>query len=521
MSDDSISKMTQNEATNDVQTSETRRNFYARLREWTTIPDALASLAAPPANGLAAWARTTGGIVALLIALQIKTGMLLAFYYVPASAHAHTTVEYIEKVLPAGSWLRALHFYTSQLLPLALLLHLAQMFFVREIYRERIIAWLATVVLLALVLGASATGYALTWDARALDGIGVAAGLTTGFPLIGATFRKFLLDGSEITTLTLSRFYALHVFITPSLILLTIFARLFIFKPSAVSRQPSAATQDETENRKLKTENRTADSELENQFATRIPHSAIERLARQFLVAGIVFFALAFYAAHHPAAFGPAPEQTPRDYLPRPGAQFLWLFELLKFLDGATATLAALIIMILLFGGLFVLPFIGKSERVRLNPRIVGASVFACVLLVVGGLTALAKLSDWRNIAVRNQLIKQQADEAIFRRAAFKPQDLSPTGANANATNAVASTNPPPAAYTQSCARCHGANGEGVPPRPSLIGVSNHPFRTQDDIVKLLDNPSDYGLSRQMPSFKDKLSDEDKRRIAQWVVTLK
>src|SRR5947209_9393610 len=47
-----------------------------------------------------------------------------AFYYVPSADSAYTTVAYVEKVVPAGSWLRALHFYGSQLLPAALVLHL-------------------------------------------------------------------------------------------------------------------------------------------------------------------------------------------------------------------------------------------------------------------------------------------------------------------------------------------------------------------------------------------------------------
>src|SRR5213082_126799 len=76
-----------------------------------------------PPRGLSAWLRTTAGVVALLFALQLVTGLLLAFYYVPSADSAYTTVAYVEKVVPAGSWIRALHFYGSQMLPAALVLH--------------------------------------------------------------------------------------------------------------------------------------------------------------------------------------------------------------------------------------------------------------------------------------------------------------------------------------------------------------------------------------------------------------
>ena len=79
--------------------------------------------AAPTTSaGIGAWLRTTGGVVLMLLALQFITGVFLAFYYVPSVDHAHTTVSFIEKVLSSGSWIRSLHHYGSQWLPLFLFL---------------------------------------------------------------------------------------------------------------------------------------------------------------------------------------------------------------------------------------------------------------------------------------------------------------------------------------------------------------------------------------------------------------
>src|ERR1051325_2594167 len=136
------------------------------LSRWTTLEDIERSLVDEPSTGLEAWARTTAGVVAMLVALQAVTGVLLAFYYVPSAESAHTTVAYIEKVLPAGSWLRALHHYGSQWLTLFLVLPLAQMFW-RKGYSRRPVGWMSTVILLSLVLAGGGGGVSLPRGGRA------------------------------------------------------------------------------------------------------------------------------------------------------------------------------------------------------------------------------------------------------------------------------------------------------------------------------------------------------------------
>ena len=81
-------------------TGEPNKNWVSR---WTTLEDIERTLIDRPSSGFEAWARTTAGVVVMLLSLQIITGLLLGFYYVPSTESAHTTVEYIEKVVPAGA----------------------------------------------------------------------------------------------------------------------------------------------------------------------------------------------------------------------------------------------------------------------------------------------------------------------------------------------------------------------------------------------------------------------------------
>ena len=172
-----------------------------------------------------AWFQTTAGIILMLLSVQFFTGGALAFYYVPSVDHAYTTVSYIELALSSGSWLRSLHHYGSQWLPFFVFLHLVQLH-IREAYKYSKGKWLTAIVLLALVMAAGGTGYSLPWDARAFFSTRVAEGLLAGLPLAGRMARLWLLGGTDISTITLSRFFALHVLITPFLILGVIVARV-------------------------------------------------------------------------------------------------------------------------------------------------------------------------------------------------------------------------------------------------------------------------------------------------------
>jgi ubiquinol-cytochrome c reductase cytochrome b subunit len=483
----------------------------------TTLGHVAHNLLDRPSNGLSAWVRTTAGVVAFLLSLQVITGTLLAFYYVPSAESAHTTVAYVEKVVGGGSWIRAVHLYGSQWLTLALLLHIAQMLW-RETYRRKPIGWLAAILLLGLVFANSATGYSLPWDARAYSSTSVAAGIAGGLPLVGDFARAWLSGGAELSTLTLSRFYALHALVLPALLLCIVVARLFVFRePDA---RPSEATTTEA---RLP----TVDSSW--------PRA---QLARNAVAVAVVFALLSLYASKFPAPLGPPPESAPPGYLPRPGAQFLWLFQLLKYFPTRTASLVATLLPAFILGALAALPFLRHApapelSRNRMRRRIIFV-IFASTLVLVMTFTALAYLEDARDPRAREQMARQSAEEDEFRRAPFTHRhfDTTSRGANAGAreslSNNTSSTSPvgrastpPPAAYTQHCAKCHGANGEGRSVNPQLVGVSARPRRSVEDLVAILNDPASYGLERRMPSFADKLSDAEKRAVAEWVASLK
>jgi ubiquinol-cytochrome c reductase cytochrome b subunit len=481
------------------------------LSRWTTLQDIERSLIDEPSEGLSAWSRTTAGVVVMLLAVQLITGLLLAFYYVPSAESAHTTVSFIEKVLPAGSWLRAMHHYGSQWLTLALVVHLAQMFW-RATYRRRPVGWMAAVILLMLVLAGGATGYSLPWDARAFFGTRVAEGIAGGTPFVGDLSRRWLIGGTDITPVTLARFFALHVLVTPALIFLTLVARLFIFRERALV---------------------TAEEERKLERWMR------GQMARNAIVAGLVFLLLALYAYLNYAPLGPPADTAAPGYLPRPGAQFRWLFQLLKYLPGQMASVVAVALPALIFIGLASLPFLNppRLRRVVAHPRrITGAALFALGFALFTIMTAISYYKDARDPVIRAQLARQDSEEAAFRAAPFVPlrtrtsesaidettTDNSNTSGNGNTSSQkIISATSPPESYVAKCSGCHGTRGQGVKIYPRLIGINAKPRRTVEDIINIMNDPQAYGLDPLMPSFANKLTEDEKREIAEWTASLK
>lgn len=421
-------------------------------------------------DGSSVWLQTTGGVVGVLLLVQFLTGILLAFYYVPSVDHAHTTVSYIEKVVSSGSWLRSLHHYGSQWLALFVFLHVVRLF-LSKAYIDRTIAWVAAVLMLGLVMAAAGTGYSLPWDARAFFSTRVAEGLMSGLPLVGRNARLWLLGGNEISTITLSRFFAVHVLIVPFGILGVIVWR----------------------------------------FRGR-GRACWANLSRNAIAGGVVFVALALWCAKFPAPLGPPVEAMTADYLPRPGAQFLWLYEMLKYVPGGLGSIVGVILPGIGLGILLLLPRL-KAQR------LLGSMVLAALTAAVLTMTIAAYVSDRRDSLTREQLARQATQESTWRSEPFNPQALQASQQTANSTSTA------PVMYMKYCVNCHGPHGEGAQQGtlrfPPLLDVAAKPRRTVDDIVGLLKDPPAYGLQPPMRSFNDKLSDQQMREIAAWVVQLK
>src|SRR5271170_6845550 len=214
-------------------------NLGTRLVQWldqrTGIDSLLHESLDEPIPGGAKWAYIFGSGLLFLFVSQVITGVFLALYYVPSSDHAHTVVSYIVKVVTSGSFIRSIHAYGSSAIIILLLLHIGQTILYGSYKGRRELLWLSGCILMALMLGMAFTGYLLPWDEKAYFATAVGTNLIAEVPLIGPPLQHLVRGGNQMGTLTLSRFFVLHVFILPALLIGFIAAHVFFFRKAGAA----------------------------------------------------------------------------------------------------------------------------------------------------------------------------------------------------------------------------------------------------------------------------------------------
>lgn len=459
------------------------------IDERTAISTLWSSLMDEEIPGGARWEYVFGSGLLFVFATQVLTGILLLFYYVPSTDHAHTSVAYIQKEVFLGSYIRGFHYYGANTMLILLVLHFLQTFLWGAYKKKRELLWIVGLLLFLLILGFLFTGYLLPWDQKAYFGTKVGLGVMSGVPVVGSLLERILMGGSSLSTLTLSRFFVVHVFILPATVILFILAHLALLRKA----KPAGPYTE------------VKPGHFENFYPAQFFKDTVFTL---------IIFAILGYLSHKiPVPLGPQADPSDSDYVARPEWYFLALFQLLKYFPGKLVLIPSLILPGLATTALMLLPFADKkAERNPFKRPIATAMVF-CSLLGLVSLTLLARWEDQKDPVIKARLEQQVKEEEKFLKEPFKPQQigLKPVTLQPSA--------PPPDVYAANCAVCHGDNGDGDI-GPSLHSLSKKPQRTREDIIRLLKSPTSYGLDSQMPAFTD-LSDEEYKAISEWISNLK
>jgi quinol-cytochrome oxidoreductase complex cytochrome b subunit len=163
---------------------------------------------------------------AVLFAILTVTGVVLMFLYVPSVERAYASVKDIEYAVAYGWFLRGLHRIGAHLMVFVVFFHMIRVFLTGgykngvAANQNRPINWIIGVVLLLSTLLLSFTGYLLPWDQLAYWAITVGTNIALAAPLVGEQTRFLLLGGNTIAQGALIRFYVLHCFFLPTLVLL-------------------------------------------------------------------------------------------------------------------------------------------------------------------------------------------------------------------------------------------------------------------------------------------------------------
>src|SRR2546425_3206044 len=184
-----------------------------------------------------------GGMVFVLIAFQLLTGIFLAFYYVPDAASvaggpapAYTSVkDVIMNQVYLGWLIRGVHFWSANLLVVMIVMHMARVFWTGSYRAPRELNWIVGVIMLLTVLLLSLTGYLLPWDTKAYWATSVTIQIAAGSPIIGGLLQAVLLGGPTLGPNTLQRFFAIHVFLLPGALILLMYVHFRIIRRLGIS----------------------------------------------------------------------------------------------------------------------------------------------------------------------------------------------------------------------------------------------------------------------------------------------
>jgi quinol-cytochrome oxidoreductase complex cytochrome b subunit len=156
------------------------------------------------------------GLISLYLFLILTaTGVLLMFYYVPATEHAYQNMKDLEFVVTAGQVLRNMHRWAAHLMVLFVVLHMCRAFYTAAYKPPREFNWVIGVGLFLLTLALSFTGYLLPWDQLAFWAITVGTSIAGYAPVVGQKLKFLFLGGHVVGESALIRFYVLHVIVLP------------------------------------------------------------------------------------------------------------------------------------------------------------------------------------------------------------------------------------------------------------------------------------------------------------------
>ena len=473
------------------------RGPWAWLNRRTGLDALLRTALYEPIPGGARLAYVFGSALLFIFISQVITGVFLALYYVPSADHAHTTVAYITKAVTAGSFLRSLHAYGSSAMVIVLLLHLSQTYIYGAYKGRRELLWLSGCVLFALILGMAFTGYLLPWDQRSYFATAVGTNAASEIPLVGESLKRMMRGGTEMGTLTISRFFVAHVFLIPACIFALVASHIFLFRKAGAA----GPVNENPYEPKLKPE-------------LFYPRQVLMDLS----LTALLIIGLGLLCFFVPVQLGPPANPADAQYIPRPEWYYLPIFQWLKYWHGAASVIGILIIPTVLAVAVVALPFLDRSIERRPWKRPVAMGAYVFVLAALVGLGLRSQYLDKHDPGVAQQLAKQRTEEDEYMRKPFEPELSSASLAAAN----VALADPLAAKgkvifEAQSCNACHGDAGVGTAAAPALLGIGSK--FSPEQLAQLLKHPTTKMTAGGMPPV-DLPPDELKALIA-YVESLK
>jgi ubiquinol-cytochrome c reductase cytochrome b subunit len=413
------------------------------------------------------------------------TGILLALIYVPSAGEAWNSLQTLNHGIALGWFIRALHGWGSNFMVAIVLIHMVQVFLFGAYKFPRELTWIVGVLLLLVTLGMAFTGQVLRFDQDAYWGLGIGASIASRVPIIGPWAVNLMLGGPIIAGATLSRFFALHVFVIPGLLIAFVGVHLLMVLKLGINEwpMPGRIVRRATYLQEYR--------ELTHKEGVPFVPQAVWK---DIFFSAFILLSIAACAVYF-GPFGPGgqPDPTIIQTAPRPDYFFLWIYALLSFLPPSAETPILLIGPAIGIIILLALPLVAGEGEKSWKRRPIAVLTVLLIAVALGTLTHLGGYTPWSPVmdAWSSQPIPSeylQGRTALQRRGALVFQ-------------------------AKQCHNCHSLDDRGGQRGPALDSVALR--LTEDQLVRQV-----IQGGGNMPAYGKNLSPAETTALVAFLKTL-
>ena len=341
----------------------------------------------PVPRNTASWWYVFGSAALTVFVLQFVTGILLALVYVPSGAEAWSSLQALNHDVALGWFIRGMHGWGSNFMVAIVLIHMVQVFLFGAHKFPRVLTWNIGVFLLLMTIGMAFSGQVLRFDQDAYWGLGIGASIASRVPILGPTIVRLMLGGPIIAGATLSRFFAVHVFVIPGLLIGFVCLHVLMVLKLGINEWPMPGRIV-----------RRASYEAEYHALTKKDGAPFVPYAvwKDMFFAAFIILAVAACAFFF-GPFGPTgrPDPTIIQTVPKPDYFFLWLYALLSLLAPSLETPVLLIGPVVAIAGLLLLPFLSGEGEKSWKRRPIAVLTVSLIAIMLGTFTHLAGFTPW------------------------------------------------------------------------------------------------------------------------------
>jgi ubiquinol-cytochrome c reductase cytochrome b subunit len=298
-----------------------------------------------------------------------------------------------------------------------------------------------------------------------------------------------LLGGPIIGADSLSRFFALHVFVIPGLLLALLGLHLWLVLKRGVSAPPVPG-----ETVKPATYQEDYEKQLHKDG---VPFFG-EAMLKDALFSSLTVIAVMVLAAiAGPKGPGALPEPALLGADPKPDWPFWWLFALLSLSPPAAETFIMLVLPVVLIAALLAVPFVANRGERAPSRRPVAVLTVVALVPVLGVLTYLGWAEPW------SPVMGAWSGDPV-------PENLVKGRSPLELQGAVVLQN-------KQCRNCHALEGIGGRRGPDLSGVGVR--LTRDQLIDQISNGTPGGGN--MPAYGKQMKPAEMTAVVEFLVSLR